>query len=54
MNQPGSLQDRVDQVADLADRLGPVRQRAPQPLPPITSDDVRLVCWVAITPPLDP
>ncbi|GAA2128858.1 hypothetical protein [Actinomadura napierensis] len=54
MNQLGSPHDRVDQVADLADRLGLVRQHAPHPLPPITSDDVHLVCWVAITPRLGP
>ncbi|WP_225991550.1 helicase-related protein [Actinomadura montaniterrae] len=54
MNQLGSPRDRVDQVADLADRLGLVHQHAPHPLPPITSDDVHLVCWVAITPRLGP
>ncbi|MEV0615647.1 helicase-related protein [Nonomuraea sp. NPDC050404] len=45
---PGTPRQRVDHVADLADRLGLVRQPAPAPLPPITEDDVRLVCWIAI------
>lgn len=46
--QPGTPRQRVDHLADLADRLGLVRQPAPEPLPPITEDDVRLVCWIAI------
>ncbi|GIH73029.1 SNF2-related protein [Sphaerimonospora thailandensis] len=48
LTESGTPRQRVDHVADLADRLGLVRQPAPVPLPPITEDDVRLVCWIAV------
>ncbi|MEU4835992.1 helicase-related protein [Streptosporangium sp. NPDC023615] len=47
---PGTARQRVDHLAELADRLGLVRQTAPEPLPQITEDDVHLMCWIAITP----
>ncbi|MBB5140536.1 hypothetical protein HNP84_010304 [Thermocatellispora tengchongensis] len=46
----GTVRQRVDHLAELADRLGLVRQTAPEPLPPIREDDIHLVCWIAIVP----
>ncbi|MQA88070.1 MAG: helicase [Streptosporangiales bacterium] len=42
--------DKVDRLLSLADQLGLARQPAPEPLPPITSDDVHLICWTAVIP----
>ncbi len=47
---PGTARQRVDQLAELADRLGLVRQPSPEPLPPITEDDIHLICWIATVP----
>ncbi|MET8332184.1 helicase-related protein [Streptosporangium canum] len=47
---PGTVKQRVNQLTELADRLGIVKQTAPEPLPAITEDDVHLVCWIAIVP----
>jgi hypothetical protein len=46
--QPGSSRQRIDHLAELADRLGLVRQPAPEPLPAIEEDDIRVMCWIAI------
>lgn len=40
---------KVTQLLTAADQLGLIRQPAPEPLPPITPDDIHLVCWTAIT-----
>jgi hypothetical protein len=40
----------VTQLLTLADQLGLSKQPAPEPLPPITCDDIHLVCWTAVTP----
>lgn len=50
LRHPGTPRERVDHLAELADRLGLVRQPSPDPLPPITEDDIHLVCWIAILP----
>lgn len=42
--------ETVTRLADLADRLGLTPQPAPEPLPPITEDDIHLVCWLALSP----
>ncbi|WP_093175914.1 helicase-related protein [Sinosporangium album] len=47
---PGAARQRVDHLAELADRLGLIRQPSPEPLPTITEDDIRLVCWLATVP----
>jgi hypothetical protein len=44
------LEKKATQLLALADHLGLVRQPAPQPLPPIDSDDVHLICWTVILP----
>lgn len=40
---------RVEQLLTLADQLGLTRQPTPEPLLPITPDDIHLICWTAIT-----
>jgi superfamily II DNA or RNA helicase len=45
-----SGRERVLRLQTLADQLGLTRQEAPPPLPPITIDDIHLVCWLAVTP----
>jgi hypothetical protein len=44
-----SDRDKVSRLAGLADHLGLVKQPMPEPLPPISLDDVHLLCWTAIT-----
>jgi hypothetical protein len=46
----GNERKRVDELARAADRLGLVRQLAPEPLPPITDEDVYLIAWMAVVP----
>ncbi|MBX9424449.1 helicase-related protein [Streptomyces lateritius] len=50
LTEPGSPKDVVNRLGELADRLGLAPQSAPEPLPPITGDDVYLVCWLAVVP----
>ncbi|WP_371784731.1 hypothetical protein [Streptosporangium subroseum] len=45
-----TLERLLNATADLVDRLGLVLQTAPEPLPPITEDDIHLMCWIAIVP----
>lgn len=40
----------VTMIAAIADEHGLTRPLPPEPLPPITADDINLVCWVAISP----
>ena len=47
----GTAKERVVALAALADDLGFTPTSKPQPLPPITEDDVHLLCWIAIAPP---
>lgn len=49
LSRPGTATERVDHLAALADRLGLVRQPAPEPLPSITEADIYLTCWIAIS-----
>ncbi|GGP02163.1 hypothetical protein LDL08_39000 [Nonomuraea glycinis] len=46
--RPGTPRERVDHLIDLADWRTRPSGSAPEPLPPVTEDDVRLVCWIAI------
>jgi hypothetical protein len=39
---------KITQLVSLADQLGLIQQPAPEPLPPITPDDIHLICWTAI------
>jgi hypothetical protein len=39
---------RIEQLLSVADQLGLIRQPTPEPLPPITLDDIHLICWTAI------
>ncbi|MEU5996117.1 helicase-related protein [Spirillospora sp. NPDC047418] len=50
LTESGTPRNTVDRLAELADKLGLAPQSAPEPLPPITEDDVHLVCWMAILP----
>jgi hypothetical protein len=46
-------EDPLEQAAEIAakvEELGLEPSPAPEPLPPITDDDVHLVCWLAIVP----
>jgi hypothetical protein len=45
-----SDRERVARLLEVADRLGLAVQPAPQPLPPIESDDIHLICWTVILP----
>lgn len=47
---PASDEGKVEALQDLANRLGLTPPPPVQPLPPITPDDIHLVCWTAITP----
>ncbi len=40
---------QAQRILETIDSLGLQPYRAPQPLPEITSDDVHLVCWLALT-----
>jgi hypothetical protein len=44
--------DKASQLLLLADHLGLIRQPVPQPLPPIDLEDIRLICWTVILPPV--
>jgi hypothetical protein len=46
----GSPRDIVDRLATLADEFSLASSPGPEPLPVIASEDVHLVCWVAIQP----
>ena len=50
----GTAKERVAALATLADDLGFTPTSKPQPLPPITEDDVHLLCWMAIAPATSP
>ncbi len=43
-------QGKVEALYDIVNRLGLTPPPPVQPLPPITADDIHLVCWTAITP----
>jgi superfamily II DNA or RNA helicase len=43
--------ERATAVAEAVEQLGLEPSPPPVPLPPITADDVHLVCWLAVTPP---
>jgi superfamily II DNA or RNA helicase len=50
-----SSEDPAEQSAALAAKvqdLGLEPSPPPEPLPPITDDDVHLVCWLSVTPPV--
>ena len=42
---------RAEQLLSVADQLGLIRQPTPEPLPPITLEDIHVICWTAITVP---
>ena len=44
----GTAKEKVAALATLADDLGFTPTSKPQPLPPITEDDIHLLCWMAI------
>ena len=46
----GPPRDVVTAIAAVADDLGLIRPELPEPLPPITPDDIHLICWTAISP----
>ncbi|MGW2479660.1 helicase-related protein [Streptomyces sp. NPDC001571] len=50
LSELGMTKETVNHLSELADRLGLVPQPTPEPLPPITEDDVHLVCWLAVLP----
>ncbi len=43
-------QQRVGRILELVDELGLEPPPPPEPLPEIRSDDVHLVCWMALVP----
>ena len=45
-----STPGKATRLLGLADQLGLTRQPAPEPLQPITADDIHLTCWTAIVP----
>lgn len=45
----GSHRAKVEQLLAVADQFGLIHQPSPEPLPPITLDDIHLICWTAIT-----
>jgi hypothetical protein len=45
-----STPGKATRLLGLADQLGLTRQPAPEPLQPITTDDIHLICWTAIVP----
>lgn len=40
----------VEKIAVIADEYGMVKPAPPEPLPPISEDDIHLICWIAIVP----
>ena len=46
--------EQADAVAAKVEELGLEPSPAPEPLPPITEEDVHLVCWIAIDAPEAP
>jgi hypothetical protein len=49
-NKALSAQGKAERLLDTADQLGLTRQPSPDPLPPITDEDIHLICWTAILP----
>jgi hypothetical protein len=52
-----SSEDPIEQATAIAatvEELGLQPSPPPEPLPPITDDDVHLVCWLAIAPQENP
>ena len=45
---------KVEALYDIVNRLGLTPPPPVQPLPPITADDIHLICWTAITPAVIP
>ncbi|HCB34159.1 MAG TPA: hypothetical protein DEP69_03050 [Acidimicrobiaceae bacterium] len=45
--------EQAVEVLRVIEELGLERDIPPEPLPEITSDDVHLICWLALTPPAD-
>ena len=50
MGAPGTDFERVELIAQTVAELGLEPSPPPEPLPEITSDDVHLVCWLALVP----
>ena len=50
MGAPGSDVERVQLIAQTVSELGLEPSPPPEPLPEITTDDVHLVCWLAVVP----
>ena len=46
----GTPAEQVVALAELVDQLGLTASTRPQPLPPVTEEDIHLLCWLAITP----
>lgn len=45
--------DKSRQIVDKVDELGLQPFEAPDPLPPIEENEVKLICWMVIAPPIE-
>lgn len=42
--------DKADKLLEFVTENGLPIPEAPQPLPPVRIDDIRVVCWMAVSP----
>ena len=43
-------EEKARKIVEKADDLGLQPYEAPEPLPPIREEEVKLICWIAIAP----